>query len=95
MRVAVFGASGYTGLELLRILCRHPQVELAAVTSEQRAGQAVGDAFPSLRGLVDLRFESAADPTRIAAARRRRVHGAPARRLGAGRGRAAQGAAFR
>lgn len=67
MRVAVFGASGYTGLELLRILCRHPQVEIEAVTSEQRSGQAVGDAFPSLRGLVELRFESAADPAAIAA----------------------------
>ncbi len=69
MRVAVVGASGYTGLELLRILNRHPQAELVAVTSEQRAGQAVGDAFPSLRGLVDLRFESAADPTASIASR--------------------------
>ncbi len=66
MRVAVVGASGYTGLELLRILRRHPAAELVAVTSEQRAGQAVGDVFPSLRGLVDLRFESAADPLSIA-----------------------------
>lgn len=66
MRVAVVGASGYTGLELLRILHRHPKAELVAVTSEQRAGQAVGDVFPSLRGLIDLRFESAADPLGIA-----------------------------
>ena len=42
MRVAVVGASGYTGLELLRILLRHPSAELAAVTSQQRAGRAVG-----------------------------------------------------
>jgi len=67
MRVAVVGASGYTGLELLRILRRHPRAELVAVTSEQRAGRAVGEVFPSLRGLVDLRFESAADPLAIAA----------------------------
>jgi len=58
MRVAVVGASGYTGLELLRILHRHPRCEVVAVTSEQRAGEVVGEAFPSLRGLVDLRFES-------------------------------------
>lgn len=58
MRVAVVGASGYTGLELLRILLRHPEVELVGVTSQQRAGQRVGDAFRSLRGLLDLRFEA-------------------------------------
>ncbi len=66
MRVAVFGASGYTGLELLRILLRHPRFELAVVTSEQRAGEPVGDAFPSLRGMLDLRFTASADATRLA-----------------------------
>jgi len=66
MRVAVLGASGYTGLELLRILLRHPRFELAALTSEQRAGQPVGDAFPSLRGQLALAFESAAAPERLA-----------------------------
>ncbi|UCE86474.1 MAG: N-acetyl-gamma-glutamyl-phosphate reductase [Deltaproteobacteria bacterium] len=65
MRVAVVGASGYTGLELLRILLRHPDAELVAVTSEQRAGRPVGEAFPSLRGLTELRFE-AADPVALA-----------------------------
>jgi len=65
MKVAVFGASGYVGLELLRILLRHPQMELVRVTSEQRAGQSVGDAFPALRGCLDLRFE-AMDPERQA-----------------------------
>ena len=58
MRVAVVGASGYTGLELMRILLRHPHFEVVAATSEQRAGAAVGDAFPSLRGCQDLVFES-------------------------------------
>ncbi len=57
MRVAVIGASGYTGLELLRILLRHPEFELAVVTSEQRAGTPVGEAFPSLRGLTERVFE--------------------------------------
>jgi N-acetyl-gamma-glutamyl-phosphate reductase len=65
MRVAVVGASGYTGLELVRILLRHPIFELVAVTSEQRAGQAVGDAFPALRGQLDLSFEPA-DATSLA-----------------------------
>ncbi len=66
MRVAVFGASGYTGLELLRILLRHPRFELALVTSEQHAGEPVADAYPSLRGLVDLRFTASADAARLA-----------------------------
>ncbi len=65
MKVAVVGASGYTGLELLRILLRHPVFELVAVTSEQRSGLPVGDAFPSLRGSFDLSFESA-DPAALA-----------------------------
>jgi N-acetyl-gamma-glutamyl-phosphate reductase len=65
MKVAVVGASGYTGLELLRILLRHPVFELALVTSEQRSGRQVGDAFPSLRGSLDLCFESA-DPAALA-----------------------------
>jgi N-acetyl-gamma-glutamyl-phosphate reductase len=58
MRVAVVGASGYLGLELLRILLRHPEAEIVAVTSEQRAGRPVGEVFPSLRGLLDLRLEA-------------------------------------
>jgi N-acetyl-gamma-glutamyl-phosphate reductase len=66
MRVAVFGASGYTGLELLRLLLRHPRFEIAVVTSEQRAGEPVGDAFPSLRERLDLRFTASADAARLA-----------------------------
>ena len=58
MKVAVVGASGYTGLELVRIVLRHPELELVAVTSEQRAGRPVGEVFPALRGLVDLSFEA-------------------------------------
>jgi N-acetyl-gamma-glutamyl-phosphate reductase len=65
MKVAVVGASGYTGLELLRILLRHPEFEIAAVTSEQRAGREVADVFPALRGRIDLRFE-AVDPASLA-----------------------------
>jgi N-acetyl-gamma-glutamyl-phosphate reductase len=65
MKVAVVGASGYTGLELLRILLRHPEFEVAVATSEQRAGRDVAECFPSLRGRVDLRFE-ANDPAALA-----------------------------
>jgi N-acetyl-gamma-glutamyl-phosphate reductase len=65
MKVAVVGASGYTGLELLRTLRRHPQFEIAAITSEQRAGRALGEVFPALRGQLDLTFE-AADPAALA-----------------------------
>ncbi len=65
MRIAVLGASGYSGLELVRLLVRHPESEIVALTSEQRAGEAVADAYPALRGLLDLRFEPA-DPERLA-----------------------------
>jgi N-acetyl-gamma-glutamyl-phosphate reductase len=65
MKVGVIGASGYTGLELLRVLLRHPRAELVAVTSEQRAGLPVGEAFPALAGLVELDFEPN-DPAALA-----------------------------
>jgi len=64
-RIAVVGASGYTGVELLRLLSQHPEVELACVTSRQYAGQAVSEVFPSLQGSVDLVFEDV-DPTTLA-----------------------------
>jgi N-acetyl-gamma-glutamyl-phosphate reductase len=66
MRVAVFGASGYTGLELLRLLLRHPRFELALATSEQHAGEPVGEAFPSLRDRLDLRFTAAGEAVALA-----------------------------
>ena len=57
LRVAVVGASGYMGAELLRLLCVHPKVEVAAVTSERLAGQRLDSVFPHLRGLYDLSFQ--------------------------------------
>src|ERR1051326_1911736 len=45
-KVAIVGASGYSGEELVRLLLRHPHVELAAVTSRQSAGQTVAQVFP-------------------------------------------------
>jgi N-acetyl-gamma-glutamyl-phosphate reductase len=56
VRVAVAGASGYMGAELLRLLLRHPLVELAGVTSERLAGEPLATAYPHLRGLSQLRF---------------------------------------
>lgn len=56
IRVSVVGGTGYTGVELLRLLSRHPAVELSAVTSRARAGQAVSDLFSNLRGVIDLSF---------------------------------------
>ena len=54
IRVGIVGASGYTGVELARLLCRHPRVRLTVATSRQFAGRALGEVYPSLRGLVDL-----------------------------------------
>jgi N-acetyl-gamma-glutamyl-phosphate reductase len=56
MKIAIIGASGYTGQELVRVLARHPQVEIAYATSERFTGAAIADIFPSLRGLIDLRL---------------------------------------
>jgi N-acetyl-gamma-glutamyl-phosphate reductase len=58
MKVAVIGASGYSGVELVKILAAHPQVELAAVTSRTLAGEHVADVMPGLRHLLgSLKFE--------------------------------------
>jgi N-acetyl-gamma-glutamyl-phosphate reductase len=56
LRVAVAGASGYMGAELLRLLLRHPHLELTGVTSDRLAGEPLAKALPHLRGLSDLRF---------------------------------------
>src|SRR6478736_2256460 len=45
-KIAILGASGYTGAELVRLLLRHPKVEIAALTADRRAGQSMGDVFP-------------------------------------------------
>jgi len=56
IRVGIVGGSGYGGVELLRILSKHPQAQLVAITSRKEAGIRVADAFPSLRGSIDMRF---------------------------------------
>src|SRR6187401_1223608 len=56
IKAGIVGGTGYTGVELLRLLAQHPQVEIAAITSRQEAGTAVSAMFPSLRGRVALAF---------------------------------------
>ena len=58
LRVAVAGASGYMGAELLRLLAVHPKVEVTAVTSERLAGQRVDRVFPHLRGVYESSFQA-------------------------------------
>jgi N-acetyl-gamma-glutamyl-phosphate reductase len=60
LKAAIFGASGYTGQELIRILSGHQDVELTAVTSRRFAGQLVTEVFPSLGGLTSLKYQNAA-----------------------------------
>ncbi|PSB92319.1 N-acetyl-gamma-glutamyl-phosphate reductase [Candidatus Pandoraea novymonadis] len=56
IKVGLVGGTGYTGVELLRLLAQHPQVHLHAITSRKEAGLAVADLYPNLRGHVDLIF---------------------------------------
>ena len=66
IKVGVVGGTGYTGVELLRLLAAHPDVQLSVITSRSEAGRAVSDLFPNLRGSVDLEF-SAPDAGQLAA----------------------------
>ncbi|MDD4885865.1 MAG: N-acetyl-gamma-glutamyl-phosphate reductase [Thiomonas sp.] len=61
LRIGIVGGTGYTGVELLRLLARHPHAELVAITSRKEAGMPVADLFPSLRGQVDLAFSTPDD----------------------------------
>ena len=56
IKAGIVGGTGYTGVELLRLLAQHPHCELRAITSRKEAGMAVADMFPNLRGRVGLRF---------------------------------------
>jgi len=58
IQVGIVGGTGYTGVELLRILVLHPGVKVTVVTSRADAGQRVDKLYPSLRGLCDLLFTS-------------------------------------
>lgn len=54
IKVAVVGATGYSGFELVRLLCGHPQVEICCLTSQRYAGQRLAQVFPSLQKKFDL-----------------------------------------
>lgn len=56
IKVGIVGGTGYTGVELLRLLAQHPSAEIAVITSRKEAGMPVADMFPNLRGHIDLRF---------------------------------------
>jgi N-acetyl-gamma-glutamyl-phosphate reductase len=58
IRVAILGASGYSALELIRLLLRHPHVEITALTTRQSDAKHVGEVHPSLAGRLDLRLEN-------------------------------------
>ena len=64
IKVGIVGGTGYTGVELLRLLARHPQVELRVITSRSEVGTAVSAMFPNLRGVVDMAF-SDIDPSQL------------------------------
>ncbi len=61
IKIGIVGGTGYTGVELLRILARHPEAQLAAITSRKETGMPVAEMFPSLRGCVDLKFTDPKD----------------------------------
>jgi len=60
IKVGIVGGTGYTGVELLRLLSQHPNTELRAITSRKEAGMAVTEMFPNLRGHVGLKFSEPA-----------------------------------
>ena len=59
IKIGIYGASGYTGQELLRLLLRHPKVEVTAVTSRRYAGRPVAAIYPAFTDLTDLAFMDA------------------------------------
>src|SRR3954453_6366529 len=59
VKVGIVGGTGYTGVELLRLLVQHPEVELRAITSRKEAGTAVAAMFPGLRRHIGLTFTDA------------------------------------
>jgi len=56
VKVGIVGGTGYTGVELLRLLAGHPQVEVTVITSRAEAGRPVADIYPNLRGHFDIAF---------------------------------------
>ena len=61
--IGIIGGTGYTGGELARILCNHPEVEIKVMTSRKQAGIKVSDLQPNLKGLVDIDFTESLEDT--------------------------------
>ena len=66
IKVGIVGATGYTGVELLRLLAHHAHVDVAVVTSRGEAGVALADYFPSLRGIYNGLVFQAPDEAALA-----------------------------
>ncbi len=58
IKVGIVGATGYTGVELLRLLAKHPEVSIECITSRSEASTAVSDLFPNLRGHLNQNFSN-------------------------------------
>lgn len=56
IKVGIVGGTGYTGVELIRLLDKHPEAQITVLTSRSETGRRVDDMFPSLRGVSDLVF---------------------------------------
>ena len=56
IKLGIVGGTGYTGVELMRLLARHPAARVQVITSRSEAGKPVTELFPNLRGMVDLEF---------------------------------------
>jgi N-acetyl-gamma-glutamyl-phosphate reductase len=56
IKAGIVGATGYTGVELIRLLAAHPDVSIEVVTSRSESGKNVSEVFPSLRGTIDIRY---------------------------------------
>ena len=67
IKVGIVGGTGFTGVELLRLLAQHPQAEVAVITSRSEAGVAVADMYPNLRGHYDGLAFSVPDSKALAA----------------------------
>ena len=57
IKASVIGATGYAGVELIKLLVLHPHVELVCLTSQSYAGQKIQDVYPHLRGFIDLELQ--------------------------------------
>lgn len=67
LKVSIIGATGYAGAELLAILHRHPQVDVAHITSESHTGKKISELYPHFSGIYDLTLESLGDIEKIGA----------------------------